>query len=284
MPFLALLVAAVSALPQDAPEPYGSWMAKPEAEWPPFVLVNMIEYEDAKHPVAGCGFLIEVEGERFAVTAKHVLTYFKSAAMGHVDFADTLKSWTMAPKHRPQERVEVGELVNRDPSESVAKVPCDRDWLLFRVRKASPEIPALRLRETPLVAGEPIFIVGWRYTEKDCPPIVHRGTFLRREKDAVVVSAESLFDNKIPGLSGAPVLDAKGYVVGIMSRGSGRLQRLSPVEYPLAVIERVNAPGRPARTPASSAGSTCSRRRSGSRWPGATRPGSPPPAPRSACA
>ena len=61
--------------------------------------------------------------------------------------------------------------------------------------------------------------------------------YIKSEKGAVLITAEQLVDNTIPGLSGAPVIDEKGYLVGIMSRGKGEIQRLSPVEYPRAFLE-----------------------------------------------
>ena len=49
--------------------------------------------------------LLEMGDEVLAATAKHVLTYFKSAEMDSVDFEGSLKSWTMFPKDIPGELV-----------------------------------------------------------------------------------------------------------------------------------------------------------------------------------
>ena len=35
---------------------YGQWMKKPQSEWPQITMNNQIEYSDANHPIAGCGF------------------------------------------------------------------------------------------------------------------------------------------------------------------------------------------------------------------------------------
>ena len=45
------------------PDTYGSWMQLPREQWPNIALVNRIEYTDGQHPVAGCGFLLEVDDE-----------------------------------------------------------------------------------------------------------------------------------------------------------------------------------------------------------------------------
>lgn len=232
------LLAACGAARSDEPDVYGSWMKQPPARWPKIAMVNQIDYTDRHHPVAGCGFLIEVEGRVVAVTAKHVLTYFRSARMESVDFKGTLKRWKMFPKDRPSAVVVVDELINRDDEESIERIPCGKDWLLFTVAERSKSIQPLRLRETPLRKGERVYVVGWRYTEKDCPQIVYEGVYVRSEKDAVLITVEKLINNTIPGLSGAPVIDGQGYVIGMMSRGKGKIQRLSPVAYPRRVLKR----------------------------------------------
>ena len=227
---------------------YGNWMKRPRVEWPKIAVVNQIDYEDKHHPVAGCGFLLEVGDEVLAATAKHVLIYFKSAKMGSVDFEGTLKSWKMFPKDCPSDVVVVDELINKDPTESLKGIPCDKDWLLFTIRKRSEKIRPLRIRTTPLMEGEPVYLIGWRYVEKGCPQIVFDGVFVRREKDSICITVEKLIDNTVPGLSGSPVIDGKGYLVGMMSRGKGEIQRLSPVDYPRELLKartqgKKNRPG-----------------------------------------
>lgn len=222
------------------PNDYGIWMKRPPTEWPKIAVINQIEYENKLHPVAGCGFLLESYDEILAATAKHVLTYFKSEQMDSVDFKGTLKSWKMFPKDAPSDVTVVDELINRDPNESLTGIPCEKDWLLFTIRARSEKIQPLRIRTTPLVKGEPVYLIGWRYTEEDCPQIVFEGEFVRHEKDSVCITVEKLIDNTVPGLSGSPVIDGRGYLIGLMSRGKGEIQRLSPVNYPQKLLkERV---------------------------------------------
>ena len=81
------------------------WSQKPPAQWPHITMINQIDYTDKHHPVAGCGFLLDTGEDTLAVTAKHILTYFKSEPMTSVDFQGTLKSWKMFPKDNPAEVV-----------------------------------------------------------------------------------------------------------------------------------------------------------------------------------
>jgi hypothetical protein len=212
-------------------------MQLPREDWPEIALINRIVYTDGDHPVAGCAFLLEVGDRVVAATAKHVLVYFRSSEMRSVDFRGTLKSWTMFPKDHPSDVVVVGGLINRDPDEPLQRIPCEKDWLLFRVERASNELQPLRFRTTPLQAGEPIYVVGWRFTDVDCPQVVYEGTYVRSEQGAVLITVEQLIDNTVPGLSGAPVLDGRGYLIGMMSRGKGRIQRASPIAYPQQLME-----------------------------------------------
>ncbi|MHC4711328.1 MAG: hypothetical protein ACYTA3_13180, partial [Planctomycetota bacterium] len=135
----------------EEPDAYGSWMALPQKDWPKIAVVNQIDYTDGHHPVAGRG-------------------------------------WKMFPKDRPSEVVVVGELINPDAEESLQRIPCEKDWLLFTVERASKEIQPLRFRTTPLQPGEPVYVIGWRYTEKDCPQIVYEGEYVRCEKGAVQIT------------------------------------------------------------------------------------------------
>jgi hypothetical protein len=138
----------------------------------------------------------------------------------------------MFPKDRPSDVVVLNALLNRDPKEPLEGIPCEKDWLLFTIRHRAEKIQPLRFRTTPLEKGEPVYVIGWRYTEKDCPQLVYEGLFVNFERGTILITAEKLVDNTVPGLSGAPVIDQQGYLVGMMSRGKGEFERLSPLDYP----------------------------------------------------
>lgn len=233
---VVLTIMGVSGSPAEGGEK--PWFEESPELWPRITLVNQITYTDKHHPIAGSSFLVAVDGDTLAVTAKHILIFFKSETMKGVDFDGTLKKWIAFPKDRPDEIVEFDRLINRDVKESIQKVPSARDWLLFTVRERSPNIQVLEFRDTPLIPGETIYIIGWRYTEKDCPQIIHQGTYLESGEGTVLVSAETLADNTIPGLSGSPVVDARGRVVGLMSTKAGKNQRLASLDYPRRVLDR----------------------------------------------
>jgi hypothetical protein len=57
------------------------------------------------------------------------------------------------------------------------------------------------------------------------------------EKGSVIISTKLLSDNRMPGLSGSPVIDLHGRVIGIMSQKHGKLERLGSTEYPRNIVE-----------------------------------------------
>lgn len=215
----------------------GYWTAEDPDRWPRVAMVSRIRYSDSNHPMAGSAFLLDTGDEIVAVTAKHVLRYFKSEAMDSVSFRGTLESWEMFPKDAPDDVTVVGALINENADEPLEEIRAARDWLLFTVERASASVKPLPLRTAPLEAGETVFVVGWRYTDEGRQH-VYPGRYVRSEDDSVLIDVKKLTNNKMPGLSGAPVIDARGHVVGMMSSGAGKLQRLAPIDYPRRMLDQ----------------------------------------------
>jgi len=235
---VAGLICGLSLVPSVQPQQAETWMSKPQKDWPQITMINQIEYVDKSHPIAACSFLLETEEGVFAVTAKHVLTYFKSPSMTTVSFGDKLKHWIMFPKNNPSDVIEVDALLNEDRGESIDRViPSNIDWLVFSIKQRSPHIQPLKFRTEPLQAGESVYIVGWRYSDKDSPQVVYEGNYVEAIDGSVIISTKILSDNRTPGLSGSPVIDARGHVIGIMSQKYGKLEKLGSVEYPKRLIE-----------------------------------------------
>jgi len=157
--------------------------------------------------------------------------------MHSVSFAGTLKQWKMFPKNNPADVVILDSLINEDVGESLEDIPSRRDWLLFTVKSRSDNIQPLRFRSAPLHEDEPLYIIGWRYSDKDCPQVIYEGNYVRSENGSVIISTKLLADNTMPGLSGSPVIDARGYLIGLMSSKAGKLERLASTDYPNSLLK-----------------------------------------------
>ena len=236
-----ILAGSESGRDSDTTE-YGNWMAKPQNQWPQITMINRIEYTDKYHPVGGCGFLIDTGDEILAATAKHVLMYFKSESMTSVSFDNTLVKWIMFPKDNPDDVVILDKLLNENKREPLDNIPSDKDWLLFTIKDRSPDIQPLRFRTEPLQEGETVYIIGWRYSDRNCPQVVYEGNFVRAEEGSFLITTKDLADNTMPGLSGSPVIDSNGYLIGLMSQKAGKMERPSSIEYPVKVLlDRTNS-------------------------------------------
>ena len=143
----------------------------------------------------------------------------------------------MFPKDNPNDVVVLDQLINENHEESLQDVPPGEDWLLFTVKERSLNIQPLRFRTSPVQEGETVYIIGWRYSDEDRPQVVYEGNFVRAEEGSFLITTRELSDNTIPGLSGSPVIDSKGYLIGLMSQKAGKMERPSSVDYPKLVIK-----------------------------------------------
>jgi hypothetical protein len=217
-----------------------SWITENQNDWPQITMINHINYIDRNYSVAGCGFLLDIGTDTIAVTAKHILSYFKSENMSTVSFNNNLGQWEMYPKNNNLDKVCIEKIINENPNESLQGIPADKDWLLLTVKQKSLNIHPLQFRKSPLNVGEKVYIIGWRYSDSNCPQRIFEGKFVKSMGGSLIISTELLSNNTIPGLSGSPVIDSEGYLIGIMSQKYGKMERLSSIEYPMELLKNIN--------------------------------------------
>ena len=217
-----------------------SWMKKPLKEWPQITMINHINYFDRDYSIAGCGFLLDIGKDTIAATVKHILTYFNSNNMRTVSFNNSLRYWEMYPKNNKNDKVYIGEIINENPHESLQGIPVNNDWLLLSVKQKSLNIQPLQFRKTSLSSGEKVYIIGWRYCDTNCTQRIYEGNFVRYLGGSLIISTKLLKNNTVPGLSGSPVIDSVGYLIGIMSQKYGEEERLSSTEYPIELLSNKN--------------------------------------------
>jgi S1-C subfamily serine protease len=236
-----VLVAAIALGSMQSHASDESFTASPPTQWPQISAINDAPFQQEQF--AGNGFLLEYKSKLYAVTAKHLFFLIKSETVSAIDIsADVLKRWTMHP-NGDRKAIVLGRLLNADPSEAIDPSVVETDWLFFDVMKNDSKIKPLHLRESPLRAGEKVYAVGCTYQRATtCRQDVYPGTFVAESGTSILVDMEQ--SQRFGGLSGAPVVDVNGEVVGIVSsekpnpNGKGMLLAPASVKYAIATLNK----------------------------------------------
>lgn len=186
------------------------------------VLVNKIDFVNPKfdQPKFSCAFLLKYNDDTFAVTAKHLLKIIKPDDMATLSFKGHIKEWSLYALDDKNQKVFCDQLLNENSSESLeAKSTYDNDWLLFSIKENLSNIKPLEIRTTPLVPSEKLYVVGWTRTMESGPQRVYEFEYYKTISNRILLK-DLIVPKKLGGLSGAPVLDENGLLVGIVSNGT----------------------------------------------------------------
>jgi tetratricopeptide (TPR) repeat protein len=211
------LLPFVSVAQQKEP-----WIDLPKEQWPVIALTNHVQYKNGDRYLApsftyaGTGFLINTGNDTLAATAKHVLWIAKNKKSTFVQINNELAAWTMTPKGDPANVVEIDRLINEDSTEILegnGSTILERDAIFFSVRNSSPNIYPLKPRYTEVKPGEKLYILSCNYNDSACK--IFEGRVYKK------LGMDILIDRNMQdmqgGSSGSPVIDANGFLVGIIS-------------------------------------------------------------------
>ncbi|MCX8532143.1 trypsin-like serine protease [Chryseobacterium luquanense] len=185
-------------------------------------LVNKIDFNDKEldQPRFSCGFLLQYKNETYAITAKHLLQIIKPKEMKTLSFKDHIKSWSFYVLDKKNELVTTENLLNTNQSENLEdKSSYTNDWLVFSIENNDTKVKVLNIRKTPLTAGEKLYVIGWTRTMESGPQRVYEFEYYKTIKNRILLKDIAVPD-KFGGLSGAPVVDENGELVGIVSNGT----------------------------------------------------------------
>ncbi|WP_044234216.1 S1 family peptidase [Haliscomenobacter hydrossis] len=201
------------------------WIDAPKSAWPQIALINTVQFKngdryiDPSFTYAGTGFLIDNGRDTLAATAKHALWIAKNKKSKAVEINAELKEWVMRPKGNTRDSAIMDRLLNEDPNEVLegrGSSVTERDWIVFSVKITSAQLYPLKPRYTPLTPGEKVYILSNAYN--DATTMVYEGTVLRKLGMDILIE-RNMQDHK-GGSSGSPVIDANGFLIGIISSSS----------------------------------------------------------------
>lgn len=190
-----------------------------EKQFPPISLVNHYEYYSGehKHNQLGTAFLLKYRNDTFAITAKHMLAFLKPDSIKKLTLDNFISKWTMSPLNKRNEVVVIDKLLNEDKNEELkSKEKFKTDWLIFSIKENNANVQPLEFRETPLNKGEKCYAIGWTRHMKEGDQRVYEFKYYK-SKGTHHIMKHKLIPDKFGGLSGAPVVDTDGKLVGIVS-------------------------------------------------------------------
>ena len=212
------------------------------------VFISSVKFHDSQYDNthAGSGFFISYKGSVYGVTAKHVLYFAKTDSMTAVDFNEELKSWEFVSPADTTIRIKAGKLVNTNSDELLSE-PLKGDWLIFEIEDELPEnIHVHEISNKEPDNGEKLSFSGFPYESKDpLAPLTINGSYEGSEEKWVLKM--NVPKGNYGGMSGGPVTNSNGQVIGLVSMGyfNQEEQRMvfqpSSVSYFKEVIAQENA-------------------------------------------
>ncbi|MDT3402066.1 trypsin-like serine protease [Mucilaginibacter terrae] len=182
-------------------------------------LTNKIDFVHSKYdqPRFSCGFLIKFNADTFAVTAKHLVKFIKTDEMKTLIFSNQIKNWSLYPLDKKEQLVVTDKLLNEDHSAKLNDASIyQEDWLLFSIKTNHSNVKPLEVRTTPLTPGEKMYVIGWTRKMEEGSQRVYEFEYYKSIGNRLLLK-DIIVPEQFGGLSGAPVIDKQGLVVGIVS-------------------------------------------------------------------
>lgn len=190
-----------------------SWMKEGFIDSVQILLTNSYQVNDS-YGRGASSFLILGEADTLLCTAKHLL----GSDMGirpevkPSAFDEALKYWYVFPRNDKitDDSLTIRSIVTQEQNE--------KDIILLKGDFSKKHhIQPLRPRFTKLVIGEELYLIGCEYRDTDCHQRKYSVIMDSYEGREIVVQPDD--ELNFSGFSGAPVIDKKGFVVGILSAG-----------------------------------------------------------------
>ena len=182
------------------------------------LLTNLSIFKGHKEEMQGASaFLINYQDKIFAVTAKHLL----GEAMGvtpeikPVDLSKLLVSWKMFPRvpvNTKLDTVKIG-------AGKLNYKGLDQDILLLEVINNNfnilPLVPSFNLPKK----GEKLYLIGCPYSQEKCRQNIYEVIYQGYDETESMLKYSIKATVDLSGFSGAPIVNAAGQVVSILTTG-----------------------------------------------------------------
>ncbi|MEJ2185842.1 MAG: hypothetical protein P8Z36_07870 [Gemmatimonadota bacterium] len=220
-------------------------MDRPVAEWPDFDLSNDVVFADTSYSSLANAFIVDTGADTVGVTCKHIFMVFHNLqGATSISLGDDFRSWAFRSSRDSTRVVHARRLINDDPNEPIGDFAGikDRDWLVFELDGWSDGVYPLKVRYTPLKSGETIYAVGRSLSARHDPDPAPSPLQVVRVFPAYYYVQP--LDRSIDPVqtSGSPVIDANGYLVGLVSGAVGQLGVVAGVEYLRSQFDRYGVP------------------------------------------
>jgi hypothetical protein len=181
------------------------------------LLTNHAQFTNARNLEGASGFLIKYNGTNVAVTARHLL-----GEAGGVqpeikinELEKNLLKWEMSPRVISDAVKETIKLSSKgiDFSNSTT------DIVVLKVISNIFDLGILTPKFDLPAVGENLFLIGCPYSESQCKQNSYQVKFVEFVEASSYLACEIKSDVKLAGFSGAPLVNGKGEVVGMLSGG-----------------------------------------------------------------
>jgi len=196
------------------------------------LLTNEYNVRDS-YSFGASSFLIKAKNETLLCTAKHLL----GDAMGIIpevktdSFNELLKYWKAYPRNNTicSDTILGKSIVNKDINSI--------DVILQKCTiKPNSKIEVLYPRFSKIIKGENLEIIGCEYSDTECHQKKFKAIMDSYENGKIWIKSHSIFDAS--GFSGAPVIDNKGYVIGVISAGGEFNNELYLIIEPISKLKQ----------------------------------------------
>lgn len=225
---------------QNSPEVVKeSWIEKPVSSWPDFALTNEISFTDTTFYNIANSFLVNTGFDTIGVSCKHFFMVFENQlGLNSIDLGNKFNYWNMYPRNHKEKTVSIKRLINTNSNEHIGQFNTlkVRDWIIFEIEGQNNQLYPLKIRYTSVKSNEIVYAVGWGVNQKDNnkPALIKMQCYKNLGNYFYIKPS----NNQPHGMSGSPVIDKNGFLVGIVSGQEGNLGVIGGIKYLTTLFDK----------------------------------------------